>query len=141
MPPVTVTWHQGTMKPAQFTEGKIPPWGMAILLVGDKGMLLADYSKHVLLPEEKFADFKRPEPFIPKSPGHFEEWLNALPSQPTATRLRCPSIPAHAHDELLLHMQQSFAHGYSDSTLIFPPPRICRSSVSGSGVIHTLFCT
>ena len=29
----------------------------------------------------------------------------------------------------------------SDSTLIFPPPRICRSSVSGSGVIHTLFCT
>jgi hypothetical protein len=77
MPPVTVTWHQGTKKPAQFTEGKIPPWGMAILFVGDKGMLLSDYSKHLLLPEEKFADFKRPEPFIPKSPGHFEEWLNA----------------------------------------------------------------
>jgi predicted dehydrogenase len=77
MPPVTVTWHQGTKKPAQFTEGKIPPWGMAILFVGDKGMLLSDYSKHVLLPEETFADFKRPEPFIPKSPGHFEEWLIA----------------------------------------------------------------
>jgi predicted dehydrogenase len=77
MPPVTVTWHQGTKKPAQFTEGKIPQWGMAILFVGDKGMLLSDYSKHLLLPEEKFADFKRPEPFIPKSPGHFEEWLNA----------------------------------------------------------------
>ena len=77
MPPVTVTWHQGTSKPPQFTERKIPQWGMAILFVGDKGMLLSDYSKHVLLPEEKFADFKRPEPFIPKSPGHFEEWLNA----------------------------------------------------------------
>ena len=77
MPPVTVTWHQGTRKPAQFTEGKIPQWGMAILFVGDKGMLLADYAKHVLLPEEEFTDFKRPEQFIPKSPGHFEEWLNA----------------------------------------------------------------
>ena len=24
--------------------------------------------------------------------------------------------------------------------MIFPPPRICRFSFSGSGVIHTLFC-
>ena len=77
MPPVTMTWYQGTQKPPQFTEGKIPPWGMAILFVGDKGMLLADYSRHILLPEEKFKDFKRPEPFIPHSPGHFEEWLLA----------------------------------------------------------------
>jgi hypothetical protein len=45
--------------------------------VGDQGMLLADYNKHVLLPEEKFKDFKRPDPFIPDSPGHFEEWLSA----------------------------------------------------------------
>lgn len=77
MPPVAVTWYQGTKKPPQFIEGKIPQWGMAILFVGDKGMLLSDYSKHVLLPEEKFAGFKRPDPFIPHSPGHFEEWLNA----------------------------------------------------------------
>ena len=77
MPPVTVTWHQGTKKPAQFTEGKIPKWGMAILFVGDQGMLLSDYNKHVLLPEDKFKDFKAPAPFIPDSPGHFEEWLIA----------------------------------------------------------------
>jgi len=77
MPPVTVTWHQGTKKPAQFTEGKIPSWGTAILFVGDKGMLLSDYGKHVLLPEDNFKDFQRPDPFIPESPGHFEEWLIA----------------------------------------------------------------
>jgi hypothetical protein len=77
MPPVTVTWYQGTKKPPQYTEGKIPKWGMAILFVGDQGMLLSDYNKHVLLPEEKFKDFKRPDPFIPASPGHFEEWLIA----------------------------------------------------------------
>lgn len=77
MPPVTVTWYQGTKKPSYFTEGKIPQWGMAILFVGDKGMLLSDYGKHVLLPEEKFKDFQRPPQTISKSPGHFEEWLEA----------------------------------------------------------------
>jgi predicted dehydrogenase len=75
--PVTFTWYQGTKKPTLYTEGKIPQWGTAILFVGDKGMLLADYNKHVLLPEDKFKDFKRPDPFIPASPGHFEEWLVA----------------------------------------------------------------
>jgi hypothetical protein len=49
-----------------------------VLFVGDKGMLLADYGKHVLLPEEKFADFQKPEPFILDSPGQHEEWLLAI---------------------------------------------------------------
>jgi hypothetical protein len=40
-------------------------------------MVLADYSKHVILPEREFRDFKRPEPFIPKSLGHHAEWVHA----------------------------------------------------------------
>jgi hypothetical protein len=32
---------------------------------------------HTLLPEAKFADFKRPDPFIPKSLGHYAEWIHA----------------------------------------------------------------
>jgi hypothetical protein len=40
-------------------------------------MLLADYGKHRLLPEEAFRDFKRPEPSIPKSLGHHAEWVHA----------------------------------------------------------------
>jgi hypothetical protein len=31
----------------------------------------------VLLPEEKFKDFKRPEPSIPDSIGHHQEWILA----------------------------------------------------------------
>jgi len=86
MPPVTVAWYQGTQKPSYYTEGKIPKWDMGILFVGDGGMLLADYGKHVLLPEEKFKDFKRPEPFLAPSPGHFEEWLAACKTgQPTGS--------------------------------------------------------
>jgi hypothetical protein len=77
MPPVAVTWYQGTRKPAAYTEGRIPQWGTAILFVGDKGMLLADYGKYLLLPEEKFKGFEPPAPFIEPSPGHFEEWLVA----------------------------------------------------------------
>jgi hypothetical protein len=74
--PVTLTWYQGTNKPTLWKDGKIPQWGDGVLFVGDKGMLLSDYGKHVLLPEEKFKDFKRPEPFIPKSLGHHAEWIH-----------------------------------------------------------------
>jgi predicted dehydrogenase len=77
LPAVHMTWYQGTNKPARWTDGKIPKWGNGVLFVGDRGMLLADYSKHVLLPEKEFADFKRPAPYIPKSLGHYAEWIDA----------------------------------------------------------------
>jgi len=38
---------------------------------------LADYGKHVLLPQDQFKDFVRPKPFIPPSPGHYQEWIQA----------------------------------------------------------------
>jgi len=77
MPACTVTWYQGTHKPQIWKDGGIPQWGNGVLFIGDKGMLLSDYGKHVLLPEDQFRDFKRPEPFIPDSPGQHEEWLIA----------------------------------------------------------------
>ena len=77
MPPVTLTWYQGQMKPKLLAEGKIPPFGSGVLFVGDKGMLLSDYGRHVLLPEDKFKEFKRPDPTIPKSLGHHAEWIHA----------------------------------------------------------------
>jgi hypothetical protein len=55
----------------------MPKWGDGNLFVGDKGMLLAGYSDHRLLPEKDFTGFKRPEPFIPKSLGHHKEWIEA----------------------------------------------------------------
>ena len=75
--PVDLTWYQGTHKPTLWKEKAIPQWGSGVLFVGDKGMLLADYGKHMLLPEEDFKDFERPEPFIPKSLGHHAEWIHA----------------------------------------------------------------
>lgn len=77
MPPMKLTWYQGVNKPKIWTEKGIPQWDSAVLFIGDKGMLLSDYGKHVLFPEDQFKDFKRPAPFIPESPGQQAEWLRA----------------------------------------------------------------
>ncbi len=77
MPAVKVNWYQGANKPQIWKDGGIPQWGSGVLFIGDDGMLLSDYGKHVLLPENKFVDFKRPEPFIPPSLGHHAEWIHA----------------------------------------------------------------
>lgn len=84
--PLTLTWYQGAEKPPLLEQGKIPAWGNGCLFVGEDGMLLADYGNHVLLPEDKFAGFQRPEPTIPRSPGHHQEWLQAIKD---GTRASC----------------------------------------------------
>jgi hypothetical protein len=48
-----------------------------VLFVGDEGMLMADFDRRKLFPESKFADFQPPEPIIPDSPGHHQEWIAA----------------------------------------------------------------
>jgi predicted dehydrogenase len=77
MPAVKLTWYQGEEKPVLWKEKKIPSWDSGVLFVGSNGLLLADYGKHVLLPEEPFKDFKRPAPSLPESLGHHEEWIHA----------------------------------------------------------------
>jgi len=80
MPAVKLSWHQGINKPEIWTNGGIPKWSDGALFIGDKGMLLADYGKYLLLPEESFKDFVAPEPTIPRVTGHHEEWLAACRS-------------------------------------------------------------
>lgn len=77
MPALQLTWYQGVNKPAIWKEKGIPQWDSGCLFIGSKGMLLADYEKLQLLPEKDFAGFKPPEPFIPPSLGHYEEWIHA----------------------------------------------------------------
>ena len=47
------------------------------MFIGDKGMLLADYGRHVLLPEEKFQGVPQPAPSLADSVGHHQEWIRA----------------------------------------------------------------
>jgi predicted dehydrogenase len=76
-PPVNLTWYHGGKRPPHFAEGKLPKWGDGTLFVGEKGMLLAGYDRHVLLPESDFVGFKRPDPFMKDSIGHHKEWIEA----------------------------------------------------------------
>lgn len=81
-PPVHLTWYHGGKRPPELEEieakqEKKQSWSAGTLFVGEGGMLLSDYDKHVLLPEEKFKDFQRPEKSIPKSAGHHAEWIKA----------------------------------------------------------------
>ncbi|MBN1556568.1 MAG: Gfo/Idh/MocA family oxidoreductase [Lentisphaerae bacterium] len=86
-PPVRLTWYHGGRRPDLLRSvlsepgvedgGKRKPWPSGVLFVGTKGMLLADYTRHRLLPQEAFAGFEPPDPFIPDSIGHHEEWIAA----------------------------------------------------------------
>jgi hypothetical protein len=85
MPALRLNWYQGEDKPELWTNGVIPKWNDGVLFIGAKGMLLADYSRNVLLPEKEFRDFVRPEPFIPKSIGHYAEWIHAAKTGASTT--------------------------------------------------------
>ena len=90
LPPVKLTWYDGGRRPELASQlkdknGKPLDWKSAQLFVGEKGMLLSNYGQHVLLPVEKFADFKRPEPFVPRSIGHHKEWIHAIKNRGTTT--------------------------------------------------------
>jgi hypothetical protein len=77
MPPVTLHWYQGEEKPQLWRDDAIPRWDDGVLFVGARGMLLSAYNKHVLLPEKDFRGFVPPAPSIPKSLGHWAEWVHA----------------------------------------------------------------
>jgi predicted dehydrogenase len=72
-PPVNLIWYSGERRPPY----ELPKWGNGVLFVGDKGLLLTDYERHVLLPEKDFKDFVPPKPSIPDSIGHHAEWIHA----------------------------------------------------------------
>ncbi len=78
-PPVTLTWYHGGKQPAPeiLAPELASKWRSGVLFVGSKGQLLADYGRHLLLPEKDFADFVPPAPFIPDSIGHHAEWIRA----------------------------------------------------------------
>ncbi len=77
LPAVKMTWYDGGKRPGFLAERKIPDWGAAVLFIGQKGMLLADYGQHQLLPKEQYAGFNPPAQSIPNSIGHHAEWIRA----------------------------------------------------------------
>ena len=83
LPPVKMTWYDGDKKPEILSQlkgkdGKPLNWGSGQLFIGSNGMIISDYSKHMLLPVDRFVNFQRPEPTIADSLGHHREWTHAI---------------------------------------------------------------
>jgi predicted dehydrogenase len=74
-PALKVHWysHRRPKEYAALIEKE--KFASGVLFVGDQGMLLADYTKRKLLPEDRFAGYAPPA--IPKSIGHYKEWVEA----------------------------------------------------------------
>jgi predicted dehydrogenase len=76
MPPVKLCWYDGEKRPESPPGHDLRQWGIGVLFKGDKGMLLADYGRRILLPEGQFKDFAPPKETIPPSRGHYQEWIH-----------------------------------------------------------------
>jgi predicted dehydrogenase len=86
LPPVTITWYDGGLRPA-LPEGvpELPRRGA--LFVGEKGSMLAGGSggEPRLLPYDLAERSTKPEPTIPRSKGHHRDWLDACKGGPPAS--------------------------------------------------------
>lgn len=88
LPPLTMTWYDGGERlpkdkrcPDEKLMGEKRP-GSGLLLVGESGSFFSenDYgSKHVLLPRDKFKEYKKPSPTLPRvGGGHFREFVDGI---------------------------------------------------------------
>jgi predicted dehydrogenase len=81
LPPVSMTWHHGGKRPKLWKEANLPDWPIAVLFVGDDGMLITEVERipprFELHPKKKFTDFEPPARTIPRNIGHANEWLLA----------------------------------------------------------------
>jgi predicted dehydrogenase len=76
LPPVDVFWYEGEANPPASIASELPMNGS--LFIGEKGRIaIAHDGFPKLLPQEEFADFVPPEPFLPASPGHHLQWIEA----------------------------------------------------------------
>lgn len=78
LPPVTLYWYHGGKQPEFLDEEQREYFRSGVYFIGEKGNLLADYTRRQLLPEDRFANFEPPAPFIPDSIGHHREWVEAI---------------------------------------------------------------
>jgi len=80
MPPVTLTWYDGGLKPPRPKDLE-PGRGMDdVIYFGDRGTLMG----HRLIPESKMRSYGRPPKKLARSVGHHKEWLDACRGGPPA---------------------------------------------------------
>jgi predicted dehydrogenase len=76
-PAVKLSWYDADKRPESPAGVDLNPWGIGAMFIGDKGKLVADYGKHILLPKADYRDFTAPKIQIAPSLGHYQEWIHA----------------------------------------------------------------
>ncbi len=83
VPPVRLTWYDGGKKPARPKElergRQMGDKEGGVLFVGDKGTIMSNHmgGSPRLIPETKMKAYKRPPKTLPRSIGHYKEWIEA----------------------------------------------------------------
>jgi hypothetical protein len=82
LPAVTLTWYDSGKKPPQELGDGKKLSSSGTIFVGEKGRLYSpsEYGmRHILLPREEFADYKEPDPYLPRNPrsqnAPYIEWI------------------------------------------------------------------
>jgi predicted dehydrogenase len=84
--PVTIAWYDGGLRPSRPDE--LPPDehmsdpedGEGMMLVGERGIILCGFEGENprLIPAWRMKAFQQPPDDLPKSPGVYQEWLEAI---------------------------------------------------------------
>ncbi len=83
MPPVALHWYDGGLlpqRPEELEDERTLDPEDGIIFVGEKGKILVTGwgGEHPrLIPESRHRDFKAPAASLPRSIGHYEEWILA----------------------------------------------------------------
>ncbi|UCD58256.1 MAG: Gfo/Idh/MocA family oxidoreductase, partial [Candidatus Hydrogenedentota bacterium] len=73
MPPVTVTWHDSGFTPPRPKDLEPGRRTMSPIYVGERGTLM----DHLLIPDSKRKAYGEPPKVLPRSPGQYQEWIDA----------------------------------------------------------------
>jgi predicted dehydrogenase len=73
LPPVTLTWYDGGLKPFRPPEFDDDDVLQDVLYIGEQGKLMGNR----LIPDSRMDEYKRPPKTLLRSPGHYEEWVRA----------------------------------------------------------------
>jgi predicted dehydrogenase len=74
-PAVALHWYDGVKRPPSPEGHDLNKWGIGHLFVGDKGKLITDYGRLVLLPDYRSQEFLPARTRMAPSAGHYKEWL------------------------------------------------------------------
>jgi predicted dehydrogenase len=73
LPPVTLNWYDGGLKPPRPKDLE-PGRGMSdVIYIGEKGTMLG----YRVIPESKMKTLRPPPKTLPRSPGHYKEFVDA----------------------------------------------------------------